>query len=304
MLVPMRSLAAISSLILLGAAAPPATSSDALPKPYAIYDRARNVLAAERYPEQFQYRVTVGVIEGGTTKSEHYHCESVDGDIRPMGVSDEERQAPHYTSGIDLRLVMTLGWNTHKGGPSQTWSAAANKKEALPDFFGLPLVSPAYMFGLNAATKDDAGAPQANDAGTLHSIATVVSENRAYSISLAGEESLRGIQAYHLELRPLASASVYRLRDLWIDAATYDVLQASVQGNFTNAPMTQVPWTVEFVTVAGVTYIDSEATTATLHFRRDRTFDGALIAFDDISEATGTLPTLPNVVTDGVLREP
>jgi hypothetical protein len=299
-----RSLAAISSALLLGATAPPAMDSNGGPNPYAIYERVRNVLAADRYPDRFQYRVTVGVLEGGTAKAEHYHCESVDGDVRPLGASDEEHDAPHYVDGIDLRLTMTLGWDTHLGGPSQGWSMAGNRKEALPDFFGVPLLSPAYMFGLNAAANDDAATPDANAAGSLHSIATVVSENRAYNISFAGEESLHGIQAYHLQLRPLRQASVYRLRDLWIDKATYDVLQANVQGNFTNAPMTKVPWTVEFATVAGATYIASETTTATLQFRRDRSFDGARIVFDDISDATGTVPALPNVVTQGVLREP
>jgi hypothetical protein len=303
MLMSMRWLAAVSAFVLLGAAAAPPFDSNATIDPYGIYDRARNVLASERYPDRFLYRVTVGVIEGGKAESEHYRCESVDGDVRPLGVSQEEHDAPHYVSGVDLRFTMTLGWDTHEGGPSQTWSAAGNRKEALPDFFGVPLLSPAYMFGLNAAARDDASGSSAND-GMLRSIATVVSENRAYRIAFAGEESLHGILAYHLRLVPLRSASVYRLRDLWIDQATYDVLQANVQGNFTNAPMTQVPWSVEFATVDGVTYIASESTASPLRFRRDRTFDGATIVFDGIADATGAPPALPNVLTQGVLREP
>jgi hypothetical protein len=296
MLWEMRSLAAISSLLLLGAVPSPTD-------PYAIYDRARSVLASERYPDRFQFRVTIGVLEAGVAKAEHFHAESVGGDVRSLGVSDEEHDAPHYVRGVNLRLVMRLAWNEHSGGPSNTWSAAGNRKEALPDFLGVPLLSPAYMFGLTTRTAD-----MRSDLGyvnsSLPSIATVVSTNRAYDISLAGEESIDGQSAYHLRLRPLRSPLVYRLRDLWVDETTFDVARANLQGNFVNAPMSNVPWTVTFATVDGLTYIQSESTAASLYFRRDRTFDGAMVTFDQISDANNGLPALPNVLEQNVLREP
>jgi hypothetical protein len=294
----MRLLAVMTSLVLLGATPAPAD-------PYEIYDRARSVLAAQQYPDRFQYRVTVGVLEAGVAKREHFHCESVGGDVRPLGVSEEEHAAPHYVSGIDLRLVMRLAWNEHSGGPVHYWSAAGNRKEPNPDFFGVPLLSPAYMFGLIAHPIDEPALETGVGVGsTLPSIATVVSENRAYAITLAAEELTDGQLAYHLKLTPLRSPLVYRLRDLWIDETSFDVLRANLQGNFVNAPMSKVPWTVTFATVAGLTYIQSETTATPLYFRRDRTFDAATVMFDQIADAASAPPALPNVLDRDVLREP
>ncbi|HEY3677036.1 MAG TPA: hypothetical protein VGK84_13695 [Candidatus Tumulicola sp.] len=293
----MRSLVAISSLLLLGA------NATSPPDPYAIYDQARSALAAQRYPDPFRFGITIGVLDGDVAKHEHFVCESVDGEVRPLGVSDEEQRAPHDATGVNVRFVMRLAWNEHSGGPIHAWSAAGGRKEALPDFLGVPLLSPAYMFGLDDRATGPA-ASQNDQSGSLHSIATVVSENRAYDISLTGEETMAGIPAYHLRLAPLRSPAINRLRDLWIDETTFSVLQAKLQGNFSNAPMTEVPWTVTFATAGGLTYIKNETTLAPLRFHRDRTFDGASIAFDSIDEMTSTLPVLPNVLTQSVLREP
>jgi hypothetical protein len=55
------------------------------------------------------------------------------------------------------------------------------------------------------------------------SIATVVSIDRAYAVSLAGVETAGGHPAYHLLLRPLGDPARLPLRDLWVDERSYAV---------------------------------------------------------------------------------
>jgi hypothetical protein len=55
------------------------------------------------------------------------------------------------------------------------------------------------------------------------SIATVVSVQRTYDAKLAGAETMEGRPAYHLTLRPLGDPQRLPLRDLWVDAQSFEV---------------------------------------------------------------------------------
>ncbi len=55
------------------------------------------------------------------------------------------------------------------------------------------------------------------------SIATVVSVGRAYDAMLAGLETIEGRPAYHLTLRPLGDPQRLPLRDVWVDAQSFEV---------------------------------------------------------------------------------
>ncbi|HUN29445.1 MAG TPA: hypothetical protein VMV65_06540 [Alphaproteobacteria bacterium] len=62
-------------------------------------------------------------------------------------------------------------------------------------------------------------------ADPIATIATVSAVDRAYDITLAGMQTLGSRVCYHLRLRPLRAPQTYPLRDLWIDAQTYDVVR-------------------------------------------------------------------------------
>jgi hypothetical protein len=55
------------------------------------------------------------------------------------------------------------------------------------------------------------------------SIATVVSIDRAYTVTLAGAETIGSRSAYHLVLHPLGDPAKLPLRDVWVDRATFAV---------------------------------------------------------------------------------
>ena len=293
--VPLAVLASTAWL----AAAPP-SSGDA----YAIYDRAREVWSHERYPDPLAYRITVRVDEGAKREEQHYRAETIAGGVRVNGVSDAEQQAPHEAKGVNFRVTYTLGWEVHSGGGSETRTIDADRKESSPDYLGVPLLSPEYSFGLNPA-REVAPAPSPGAAaGTQpRTIATVITIDRSYDVTLAGTEMLGGIAAYHLRLRPRFDPERFRLRDLWVDRSTYAVLEATVAGNFTNSPGKDVPWSVTFRNAGGATYIDTERALAPLVYKHDRTFTHAAIVFDEIGPPPN-LPLLPVIDRSDLLEEP
>jgi hypothetical protein len=62
-------------------------------------------------------------------------------------------------------------------------------------------------------------------ADPIGTITTVTAVDRAYDITLAGTETVRGYTCWHLRLRPLRDPQQYRLRELWIDEASYEVVR-------------------------------------------------------------------------------
>jgi hypothetical protein len=290
---------AVLALLLLGAAAP---TND----PYQIYDRAREVWRKQTYPSEILYRTTVRVAEGSKDEQQHYNGEaSLTDGIRVAGVSEEEAASPHPGTGINFKVHLEIGWNTHAGGQTTSMDEDAHRKESSPDFLGVPLISPEYSFGLNPAQPEFAPQPETTaPASTLPTIATVSVTEHAYDITLVGTEALGGLYVYHLRLKPRRDPVKYRLRDVWIDAYSYVVWKLVTQGNFTGAPMNAVPWEITFQDIAGVMYIDTEKAESPLAFRSDRTFTSASISFTDIKEADSKMTLLPFMDSGQILREP
>jgi hypothetical protein len=63
----------------------------------------------------------------------------------------------------------------------------------------------------------------------LQTIATVTASGHVYDIELTGEERIDGRLCYHLTLRPTIDPDRYPLRDLWVDEATFDVVQLAYE---------------------------------------------------------------------------
>jgi hypothetical protein len=298
--------AAAATVGLFALCAVPEANAFAVPDAYQIFDRARHVLETQVYPDPILYRTTVHVSEGTRDEFEHFRAEAFSSnDVRIEGVSQEEQAAPHESRGLNFKLAFSIGWNTGAGGQTETATADAHRKEASPDYLGLPLVSPTYSFGLTSDRDKarEAGSPQAS---SIPTIATVTAIARAYTVSLLGTEIVDGFYTYHLRLSPTVYPDRYRIRAMWIDAYTYQVVQLQTQGNFTTAPEADVPWLITFQNVDGGSYIKNETALAPLIFRHDRTLSTASITFEDIHVADTGPPILPTMesAADANLHEP
>jgi hypothetical protein len=275
--------------------------------PYVIYRRARDIWSKQAYPNTIQFRTTVRVSEGDKPEEQHYRGQDGNGDIRLVGVSEEEQEAPHEAKGANFKIHIEIGWNTHAGGQTTSMDEDAHRRDAPADYLGVPVISPAYSFGLDPrqeSTPNASATPDPAAKSDIRTIATVNAYERHYEIKLLGQESVAAALSYHLQLVPLRDPRRYRLRDMWVDVYTYHVLKIRVQGNFTGAPMTQVSWIVTFQDVAGSTYIDTETAEAPLVLPHDRIFTTASIKFDQVGEGTFSLPVLPYLNSIDDLREP
>jgi hypothetical protein len=275
------------------------------PDAYQIFDRARHVLQTQLYPATIFYRTTVHVTEGAKDEFEHFRAEASNGDVRVAGVSQEEQASPQESHGVNFKLSFSIGWNTQAGGQTETVTEDAHRKEATPDFLGIPLIGPSYSFGLSSKQDEHLTENVHNDS-VLRTIATVTAAGRVYRVSFLGMETIDGLYTYHLGLQPISEPSYHRVRALWIDAYTYQIVQLQTQGNFTASPMSEVPWRITFQNVDGNVYIASETALQPLVFQNDRTFSMATIMFDDIHTSDDGPPILPTMDSsaDINLREP
>ncbi len=159
-----------------------------------------------------------------------------------------------------------------------------------------PLVSPGPL----AVTPSPTPAPSATTSTApsvlatekpLREVARIEAVARDYAIVLAGTESVRGVDAYHLALTPLRNPHVYRLRDLWVDTTTFGTVQLAIQGMFEGKPYDDARWTVAYTAIDGRYYVQQIHTDDTLRFGLDRTVTG--MTFDFVGyEFPTTLPIM------------
>jgi len=238
------------------------------PNAYAIFERAREAFAAQRYPNTVAYTITVDALDGsGDKQQRHYHeyWDGTDGSVvvKPA-ISDEQLLHPYKPSaGVNF-----MGWNI--GGP-RTGTGAR-------DLIGVPMLTPNYSFGLSPyvppsklsstqlveqirAQYHDPSPQKVNalaQKSGLKTIAIVSTSARAYRISLVGVEPDGNARDYHLSLQPVRDPLKYRLRDLWVDTQTYTLRRARIGANFTDTATENVPWIVRFEQNGGDTYIAEE----------------------------------------------
>lgn len=265
--------------------------------PYTIFGMARARWEAQRYPEKLAYTVAVEVVENGTPKTERYDAgyDAAQDTLLVDAVSDREKAHPYYVPG-------GLGFNV----------AAAGQGRADPDvdFLGVPFLAPNYSFGIGVTPRGSAAPPpdpmeivreiraefhdpmpssrnlRLRAAPPLQEIAVVSTRTRAYVVSLAGIDSIDGMPAYHLVLRPVRDPGQYRLRDLWVDTQTY-VPRKLVEGlNFAHGPGTAVPWSVTFEQIHGSSYVVSETALGPMKLGRHH-YASVTIAFENLSEVDG-----------------
>lgn len=114
------------------------------------------------------------------------------------------------------------------------------------------------------------------------------------------------MDAYHLGLTPLPRPKINRLRELWVGENEYLPRKALVAGNFTVAPLVDVPWTINFTLDGGAPLISNEHADQPLYMAHRRVVTNATISFNDVHKnhdfLRARLVTPP--VTDTTLIEP
>jgi hypothetical protein len=85
----------------------------------------------------------------------------------------------------------------------------------------------------------------------------------------------------HLALIPKRAPYRYRLRELWIDAATSRAVRAIVSGIGDRPPFDGVAWQIDFRTVGGGIYIERETALADMDHRGAH-LTGVTVTFEDV----------------------
>ena len=249
---------------------------------WSIFVRTRSAVTSVRYPWRVDYTIAVSGLDGEKPVSDHYRasCDPSDGAIKLFPISDEQLEAPppvphgfNFSFTVGICFLYCAGFSIPVGHPAP-----------YQDLIGEPLIAPTYMFGLRYTGVPYSVKPVGNEPATLPVIATVSTNNRDYDVTLIGTDVLDGIQVYDLRLRPLRKPKDNRLRELWVGTSDYLPRKATISGNFTTAPLVDVPWTIDFAVVNGTPFVSRESTDRTLYLAHRRVVHDAVVAFENIGE--------------------
>jgi hypothetical protein len=278
------------------------------PDAYAIFAQSRAAVTARHYPDSIQYTISVAGLDGATPRENHYRAYSEPGDgvVDVAPISEEEAALPPpVPHGINF-----FGTAFLCGGHCETGSATVAKKVgAAPlarDLIGVPILDPTYMFGLRYAEQRPRAVEQ-QTTSELPIIATVSATKREYRITFAGTATIDGVATYHLLLTPVRKPKENRLRELWIGTDDYLPRKAVTAGDFTIAPLVDVPWTVNFTILDGAPFISRETAGSTLYLQHHRIVRDAEISFEQIRTTDSSpidKPLVQPAVDDTTLLEP
>lgn len=269
---------------------------------YAIWLHVRSAVTAARYPSRLDYTIDVSGVDGQRPSDDHYRA-SYDsgGAIKLFPLSDEQlEKPPPVPRGVNVRVKVFFCWIGCWGIQRQV-----GRPEPSLDLLGEPLLTPTYTFGIRYAAQQ--GAVTAADGSSLPTIAVVSAQKPEYRVKLVDTPTLDGVQTYHLNMIPLRIPSDNRLRELWVGVDDYLPRRASISGNFTTAPMVDVPWTVDFAVSGGAPYIARESAAGTLYLPHGRVVSRAEIAFQGVQQSGNAIyhrPIVSPEITETTLVEP
>ena len=288
------------------------------PDPYAIYARARSRWAAQVYPRYLSYVVQISgrTPDAAVTNAYDSFADTATNAIHVRATSAQEAANPYVPHGVSVKAKLKISYNrsAHLFSPPSvngddgdihlSKTVQVTRREHY-DLLGIPLLSPAYSFGMapSALPVDGSNPTPAPD---LKTIAVVTASKREYAIRYEGATEIDGAPCYHLALEPLRDPSSYRLRELWIDERTFATRRARVQGNFTAGVGPTLPWRIDFAVDRDVMYVSDERALAPVRFL-GRTYEDVTVAFEDVEAASveNSLWNLTLFSTSGdVLKEP
>jgi len=274
---------------------------------YAVFLQARSAVTSARYPRRLDYTIVVSGIDGDRPKANHYRASAdfVSGEIRVASISTEElAQPPPLPHGFNFALTAQVCGGRCETGVGNV-SVPVGPPAASPDILGVPVLEPTYTFGLRYRTAERAVA--ASSDGALPTIAVVSTKKRDYAVTLLDEPVLDSVPTYHLRLTPLRKPKENRLRELWVGMGDNLPRKAVVAGNFTQAPLVDVPWTVDFTVFDGVPLVARESANATLFLPHRRVVRDASIVFENARQPDGSFvgePLVEPSIGDTTLVEP
>jgi hypothetical protein len=272
---------------------------------YTIWLHARSAVTSAQYPRRIAYTIAITGLDGKTPAADHYRaiCSSDDGSIRVFAISDEQlAQPPPVPHGVDMHLSIAL--STGRLAPAVA-KIPAGHPAPYQDFLGWPLLAPTYTFGMRYAGAGTA--PSSPSESSLRVIAIVSAQAPDYRVTLIDTPVVDDVTTYHLSLTPLRRPKDNRLRELWVGESDYLPRKAVIAGNFTIAPLVDVPWTIDFSVVNGAPYIARESASRALYLAHHRVVQNAVVAFENIREPDGSLydtPLIEPETNDSALVEP
>jgi hypothetical protein len=259
---------------------------------YDEFARVRAAVSSARYPERIEYAVVVSGNDGSQQRTERYRARyyARTGELRVQTITAQERANAPHPHGFDFRLSMTLSGGHGETGVDTTSTKNLAPSKAIEDMLGVPFLTPTHSFGIARSSVETHERPAPQSSG-LKTIAVVSTSQRDYAVTLVGTETIDGVQAEHLSLRPLRDPNRLRLRDLWVDPATKLPRRAIVARNFTVAPEDTVPWRIDFLIVDGGLFITRETALATLREPHARVVSNASVTFD-YKPVEGSVPAI------------
>jgi len=242
----------------------------------AIFSRARDAASMQRCQARLEYIIVVAADIDGRVEENHFRASYLyDLDyLHVNAFSREEQQHPYVPHGSNI-VVAPFGIELI--GLSRALTTKINHDGPPLDLLGVPVLKPSYTFGLKRASQ---GSPQPQDTQPPSGLRVIGSTSallRDYAVELVAVEKYEGDEAYHLRLTPLHEPRRYRLRELWVDASSYAVLQIVTNGNFGEGPPTKSKWVTTYHDVDGCRVIDREVALDALDYGRDRKFEKTTI---------------------------
>lgn len=257
---------------------------DAGPQAYDLFARARTAVTSARYPAAIDYTIAISGLDGQTPRVNHYYAYSrpAEGIIDVGTISTEEQAHPVVVHGFNFVLTgMICGGRCETGAAHISEPVGRHPDSA--DLVGVPILDPTYAFGLKYPESHDKR--EGAEASTIPTIAIVATQTRDYDVTLLDTPELDGTPTYHLRLRPLRKSHDNRLRELWIGQSDFLPRRAVIAGDFTIAPLVDVPWTVDFTVKSGCAYIVTEKAQATLYLAHRHVVRNAVVAFEEIRDS-------------------
>jgi hypothetical protein len=272
-----------------------ASAALATATPAEAFRSARAAWPVAAYPPYGTYRTVVRYRSGERTITrgwltvEDLRLRAVHAD----GFSDRDRDAPHVPAGTNVGAYGAISWNG-KGlvlGPKAPAPGKMPPKGIIVNRERDEDAVGPVSFAVNQDFGIAVNAPPisaSRSAGSVTSSRTLphIGGTRAiamdYDVTRAPDEAgAGGAVVVHLVLRPKHAPYRYRLRELWIDAATKRTLRAVVRGIGDRPPFDGVAWQVDFREVEGGTYIERETALADM-FHRGAHLVGVSITFEDL----------------------
>ncbi len=157
----------------------------------------------------------------------------------PYAARNPDARIPYFAEDKPLDYVARYGWRASDGMENWSNATSAAKHDKLPFARFFPQFLGPFAWSLRIATmmgSTNHGLSRP-DLEALKSIATVIATAKpVYAVTLSGIEQIESHRVYHLRLRPLTNPQMHNLRELWVDAQTFDLWRARFTGFYADSP--------------------------------------------------------------------